>query len=256
MTMSARPETKPPAASPELQARALTQRARAAMRLFDLEGYEDAVPLLREAVEAAPAYAPAYAALAETYSYWGFRREIAGLEAQSLYDMALENANLALNLAPDLAESHRAMAVALRRGAQADPERRRAEVTTAMDLAPDDAETLWEHWRAFGYDPEDPGLKRALALEPGLCGIHIDLGAVYCERGEYEAAVRELTKALQINPRNSLAYYDLAMSLNRKGHAAVALDIMRRVAKMHPDDPLIESGLEFLEGQPCPPPRR
>jgi tetratricopeptide (TPR) repeat protein len=156
MTMSARAETKP-AASPELQARALTQRARASMRLFDVDGYEEAVPLLREAVEAAPAYAPAYAALAETYSYWGFRREIGGMEAQSLYDMALENANLALNLAPDLAESHRAMAVALRRGAQADPDRRRAEVTTAMDMAPHDAETLWEHWRASATGPGSRG---------------------------------------------------------------------------------------------------
>lgn len=250
--MNAATETKPSASQ---QAKALTERARQAMRLFDIEGYEQAVPLLREAVETAPSYAPAYAALAETYSYWGFRREIAGLESQSLYDLAFENAETALNLAPDRPESHRAMAVALRRGSRADPERRRGEAETALDLAPNDAETLWEHWRAFGYEPGDPALRRALELEPGLCGAHIDLGAAYCEQGDVEAAVRELTKALQINPRNSLAYYDLAMALDRKGHRAVAADILRRVLKMHPNDPLLEWGLEFLEGGPCPAPR-
>lgn len=250
-------ETEAPekTAAPLEQAEALTRRARAAMRLFDVEGYAEAVPLLREAIEAAPAYAPAYAALAETYSYWGFRREVAGLESQSFYDMALENANLALSLAPDRAESHRAMAVALRRGALSDPERRKAEVTTALDLAPEDPETLWEHWRAFGYDPDDAGVRRALELEPGLCGLHIDLGAACCERGDVEGAVRELTLALQINPRNSLAYYDLAMALDRKGHTVVALDILRRILKMHPGDDLIESGIEFLEAKPCPAPR-
>lgn len=250
--MNAASETK----SAAEQAQSLTLRARAAMRLFDIEGYEEAVPLLREALELAPDFAPAYAALAETYSYWGFRLEITGFESEHLYAMAVENANLALSLAPDRAECHRAMAVALRRGASSDPQRRKAEVTTALDLAPDDPETLWEHWRAFGYDPEDPGLRRALELEPGLCGAHIDLGAVYCERGDIEAAVRELTKALKINPRNSLAYYDLAMALDRRGHRAVAKDVLRRIVKMHPDDPLLETGLEFLEGKPCPAPRR
>ncbi|TBR24757.1 tetratricopeptide repeat protein [bacterium] len=253
--MNPTPDKQAPAPPPSEAARELVRRGRAAMRLFDIEGYEQAVPLLREAIEQAPDHAPAYAALAETYSYWGFRREIAGFDSQHLYDMALENANVALTLAPDLAECHRAMAVALRRGTASDPQRRKAEVTTALDLAPDDPETLWEHWRAFGYEPDDPGLRRALELEPGLCGAHIDLGAVYCERGEIEAAVRELTKALQINPRNSLAYYDLAMSLDRKGHSAVALDILKRIAKMHPGDPLIETGVEFLEAKPCPAPR-
>lgn len=253
--MDPRPQAKPAAPAAE-SASELTRRGRAAMRLFDVEGYEQAVALLREAIELAPDHAPAYAALAETYSYWGFRREIAGFDSQHLYDMALENAGVALSLAPDRAESHRAMAVALRRGAASDPQRRRAEVTTALDLAPDDAETLLEHWRAFGYEPDDPGLKRALELEPGLCGAHIDLGAVYCEQGDIEAAVRELTKALQINPRNSLAYYDLAMALDRRGHRAVARDILNRIAKMHPGDALIETGIEFLEGKPCPAPRR
>ena len=53
----------------------LLRRARACRLRMDVEGYEAAVPLLREAIELDPTCAPAYAELARTYAEWGLRRE-------------------------------------------------------------------------------------------------------------------------------------------------------------------------------------
>ncbi len=229
-------------AGPE-RARELTDRAREKRLLCDVEGYEDAVSLCREAIEAAPAYAPAYAGLSETYSYWGFRREIGGQKSQGVYDMAYEYADMALRLAPERGDSHRAMALALRRGARADAARRKEEAQTAVDLDPGDAENWYELWRVDGYGLKDPALAKCLGLGTPLCGVHIDLAAVHAEAERYDEAVAELSKALAVNPRNALAYYDLAMILDRRGDRTHALELLRKAARLHPDDPLLEGWL-------------
>lgn len=232
------------------EAEELVRRGKAMLLLFDPKGYEEAVPLFRAAIEAAPALAPAYAGLSETYSYWGFRRQIGGQESQSLYDMAHDYAHLALRLAPELAEAHRAMAVALRHGRRtSDHERRRREIEIALELDPRDALAWAESWRANGYHLEDAALARALELAPDLCGLRIDLGAVYCELERYDEAAAELMRALKINPRNSLACYDLSMVLDRKGDRPKAIQVLREAREFHREDPLIESGLEFLKKQ-------
>lgn len=228
------------------RAAALVARARAKMELFDSEGYQEAVPLLREAIETRPGFAPAYAALAETYAYWGFRREVSGQEFMSLYELAGRYAESALKLAPDRAESHRATAVSLRRGPRADSEKRRQEAELARELDPTDPANWCEIWRVGGYRLDDPALVKALELGGRLCGLHIDLGAVYSELGRHEEALLELTRALKINPRNALALFDAAMVLDRSGRRAKARELLARARQLHPSDPLIDNGLDLL----------
>jgi tetratricopeptide (TPR) repeat protein len=63
----------------------------------------------------------------------------------------------------------------------------------------------------------------------------------------YDKALLELVEALRINPRNALAHYDVAMVLDRKGRREDGLRVLRRALGMHPDDPLLESGVALLE---------
>jgi len=216
---------------------------------FDTEGYEQAVPLLREALELSPTDASAYAALSQTYAFWAFRREIEGLESQSLYERAYECAETAVRLAPERPDAHRALAIALRRGPRADQARRRDAIRRAVELGPEDAETWCELWRVEGYEPDHEALSKALSLDPRLCELHIDLGAVYCELGRYDEAVEQLVEALKLNPRNELAYYDLAMTLDRKGERGKAAALLEKARVLKPADPLLEYGLALLEGR-------
>ena len=227
----------------------LVRVGRQQMRLFDLEGYEAAVVNLIQAIQTDPECSLAHASLAETYSYWGFRRELNGQECISYYGLSLDSAAQALQLAPESAYSHRAMAVALRRGAAKDPQRRKDEISRALNIDSNDAESWHENWRAFGYDPGEPSIHRALELDPLLCAAHIDLGVALCEDGRIKESMDELAIALKLCPRNSLAHYDLAMVLDRHGRTDVAVKLLGRAQTLHPGDPLITSGIMLLKGE-------
>ncbi len=238
---------------------ALVRRGRAQRLSDDVPGLEEAVPLLREAIELSPAYAPAYAELSQAYFSWGlrrensclgFRRDLCALEYQSLYDMAYEYAHMALRLAADLPSAHRAMAAALRRGSRADPVRRAQEAKIAADLDPDDPENAVEAWRVRGFDPDDPAVRRALERAPELVDARLDLAAALRERGRFDEALAELHEALRAGPRNLQVYYDVAMVLDRKGLRPKALELLRKAAALSPGDPLIEQGFALLGEAP------
>lgn len=217
-----------------------------AYRLFDFEGYEEAVVHLRSALDLEPNFGPAWATLAEAYSHWGFRSEIGGADGRELYTLSHECARAALRCAPERADSHRAMAVALRRGAHADPVARREEALTALDLDPKDGANWHEYWRAGGYQLAESAIERCLELDPRHCGARIDLGASLVVRRRLPEAAREFAAALQINPRNTLAAYDLAMTLDRMGHRPRAVTALRAALKVRPGDPLVLDGLKHV----------
>lgn len=227
----------------------LCERGRRLRRLFDREGYEEAVACFHEALRAEPDCAAAHAGLSEAYAYWGFLRELHGEDLEGFYEKSLEHAQRAVSLAPKSAASHRAMAVALRRGDKADPERRKAEALIALELDAEDAENWYESWRAFGYRLSDPALPRALKLDPALFGAYHDMAIVLCEQERHEEALKWIDAALAVNPRHSLARYNRAMILSRHGDADGAAAEMRAAAQDHADNPLIEAGLDFLEAE-------
>ena len=236
-------------------ARELLARGRAERLNFDVGAFEEAVPLLREAIELAPAEAPAYAELSLTYSSWGLRREAACLgfwrelrvlEFQSLYDLAYGYAETALRLAPERAAPHRAMAAALRRGARIDPERRAREALLAVELDPEDPEGLAERWRVLGYDPDDPVIRRLAAGAPCLLAVSLDLAGALAERGRYPEALTELERALRLHPANVQVYHDIALLLDRKGLRAKALEVLGAARRFRPEDPLIKQGYALL----------
>ncbi len=225
----------------------LLQRAQKALATHSPDGYSEAVALFRDCLAGQPNNASALAGLAETYAYWGFRRELEGKDAQSYYDLSYDAAERAVQVASGLADAHRAMAVALRRGEKADPERRKAETLIAIELAPEDGQAWYEHWKAFGYDPEDPAIAKALDFEPKLFPAHHDLAVALCEHGRLDEAIDRMRSALEMMPRNGLGLYNLAMFLHRKGIDEGARRIIRHAATVCPGDPLVAMGLSLIE---------
>ncbi len=250
--MTATPETATESPDP---LRELIRRGREQRMTFDIPGYEEAVPLLREAIESCPTSAEAYAELSLTYSAWGLRRELScmGLrhelrviEFQSLYDLAYDYAELALRLAPELATARLAMAAALRRGVKSDPVRRAREALLAVELDGEDLECLTERWRVQGYDPDDQAVRRAVEAKPPLLPAQLDLAESLSERGRYPEALTELEYALRLHPSNTQVYYEIAMLLDRKGLRAKALELLGHARKLRPADPLVRQGFALL----------
>lgn len=230
-----------------MDAKLLLVKGRRAMHLHEPAAYEEAVACLWEAIDEAPGFSPAYAALSEAYSYWGFRLEISGHEAQSYYDLAYHQAQEALSQAPELAEAHRAAAMALRRGSRADPRLRFSEARKAVELGLDGAENWYELWRAMGYRVEDGAIRRTLELDPALFPAVHDLAVALYQAGRLDEAETRFREALRLNPDNALARYNLAMSLEGQGRIEDARAELRRAAERTPDETLIIIGKRYLE---------
>ena len=206
------------------------------MLLFDIEGYERAVSLFKKAIEADPKYALAYAALSETYHYGGIYKKEAGTEFQTYYDLCYENAKKAVKLRPDLSEPHRAMALAyiIDFAKKQNDKIRKQEAQKAVDLNPNDSESYYILWMAYGFDPDDPRIKRAIALNPRFSAAYADLGLSLYLRGRYDEAISNWKKGLEINPRNFVLLINLGAAFEKKGFYDEALLSYKKALEINP----------------------
>ncbi len=85
---------------------------------------------------------------------------------------------------------------------------------TAISLKPDFVDALQNYadaLRELGRPKEALGLlRRAVVLRPDDAQLHIALGVVLQELGEFDEAKKEMAKALQYDPSALAAYYHLA----------------------------------------------
>lgn len=141
------------------------------------ENNEAAIKLLKEAVDADPNFAPAYAELARAYSIKTFYLA-PDAEKKKLNEDAEVAVEKALKLNPNLAEAH------LSRGL-----------------------ILWTHARRFPHEQAIQAYRRAVELDPNLDEAHHQLGLVYSHIGLLDKAWEEFERTLAINPANTLARF-------------------------------------------------
>jgi len=216
-------------------------QGRSEMILATPEGYERAIPHFLKAVEADPGYALAYAALAENYCHWGSWLAQNGKPYQSQVELCSENAQKALKLRPDLAETHRAMGFAY--GAKAhlgDAEKnyglQMQEARKAIELNPNDAESHYGLWVAKGTpDPDDPLIRRALELNPRFVNALNDYGGALRMNGRGPEAISTYNKILEISPRNITALNNLGYALMMQGDLDKAVDCFKKALEINPE---------------------
>jgi tetratricopeptide (TPR) repeat protein len=107
-----------------------------------------------------------------------------------------------------------------------------------LELAPDNPDACYYYavclWNRRGdgttstdLDKIEALLGRAIQLNPGFGKAHFQLGALYFERENYSAAVREYETTLRIAPDNNEAHYRLASAYKRTGQTALAAQEVR-----------------------------
>jgi len=89
-------------------------------------------------------------------------------------------------------------------------------------------------------DTPDPGL---LAI---LVEAHICLGVAVGRRSDPLSAVKEFSKALELNPNHHLAYYNRGISWSRYGESVKAIIDYSKTIEINPDyaDAFLHRGLE------------
>jgi tetratricopeptide (TPR) repeat protein len=85
------------------------------------------------------------------------------------------------------------------------------------------------------FDAAERELKRALKLNPESSDVYLALGVISLRRGLYNQAEQELKRAVDLNPENGTAYYYRGEALNQLSRADEALDVLGRAAQLQPD---------------------
>jgi eukaryotic-like serine/threonine-protein kinase len=213
--------TKPSAYNAYLQGRYFRQ-------LNTKESLEKALQYFGEAVTLDPAYAPAWTGLALAH---GSRASEGYTSVTEGYEKARKAVEHALELDPDLAEAHAALAF-IRRAYDWDWVGADASARRALELEPGNGAFILGVARvASGLGRLDEALdltRRAAISDPLNVAIHYRLARYYYFLGRLDEAVASFSKVLELNPEYPAAHEDLALVYMAQSHPDAALAEMEQ----------------------------
>jgi DNA-binding winged helix-turn-helix (wHTH) protein/TolB-like protein/Flp pilus assembly protein TadD len=201
------------------------------------EAFRQAIEYGRQAIAEDPAYALAYAGLADSYALLG-SQGVGGRPRGEAMVRAKEAARKALALDETLAEAHTSLAYVLMHydwnWRESEKEFRRAiELNPSYPTA--------HHWYAYHltaqrrHDEAITEIHRAQQLDPLSLIINTDRAEIYYFARRYDEAVAYARQTLEIEPDFPLARRILGWALLQQGHYDTAVDEFRRAAQGHPE---------------------
>jgi TolB-like protein/tetratricopeptide (TPR) repeat protein len=207
-------------------------------------GLEDAAGLFRQAIEADPDFAAAYAGLADVYlDLWSN----AYLPAEQALAEARAAAERALALDETLADAHTSLADVLEselRFAEAEREHLRA-----LELNPGSAEAHRRYARLLldlgRFDELVLQLRRAVELDPLSISYRLSLTSGLWFTGDYEGGIAEARKVLELEPDNPGALYSLGFASVLNGDTAQGFAALRRALEVRPEYPFNVTALAW-----------
>jgi TolB-like protein/DNA-binding winged helix-turn-helix (wHTH) protein/Flp pilus assembly protein TadD len=190
-----------------------------------------AVEYFQQAIERAPAYAPAYAGLSDAYRMFGLQ----GLPPRECMPKAEVAARKALALDDTLAEAHASLAGVLYRY-QWDWEGAEREFQRSLELDPNFAEghRAYAIYLATVRRNEEAvaQARRARELSPLSPIINVELGGTLVSVGRYDEAIQQVHKALEIDPKFARAYMTLGAAYEAQGDRPKAMAALEKAASL------------------------
>ena len=197
---------------PAPAAEELYLRGRYYWNLRTADSLSKAIDAYSQALVNDPAYAEAYAGLAESYD---ILPQFGHAHVSEAFARAESAADKALELSPNLASAHRAKAFAL---------------------------FFWD-WDIAGSDAE---FRRALALDPNSAETHHWYASTLINRLEGAECLRQIDEAQRLNPSSAAIATDSALI-----HATFGDNLENSVAKlreMEQTQPSLRTPADFLQG--------
>jgi TolB-like protein/DNA-binding winged helix-turn-helix (wHTH) protein/Tfp pilus assembly protein PilF len=186
-----------------------------------------AADFFRQAIEADPHYAQAYAGLADTYADMVAFGDLYPAEG---FRRATAAAQRAIELDPNMAEGHNALAFT--RAAEWDWAGAQQEFERALELNPRYVPALYEYafiLSMWGRDAQATALaRRALDLDPVSAVALYRSGRVYFHGRHYDEAERLYRRILQLNPYDQLGLYGIGMLYEAEGKGPQALSVFEK----------------------------
>jgi adenylate cyclase len=193
--------------TPDLEVYTSYLHAMVLLHTRDRASLREAIALLERAIERDPTYARAYSALARAL----FLASDIGAEEWTLAnDRARVAARRALELAPDLAEAHAAMAV-------------------AQGMADRHGEAIAE-------------AERAISINPNLMEAHAQLGVLLLAVGSIDRALAAHRRAYELDPLSITTALALARVAQSAGQTDEAWETLQRIDRLSPKNPSVCRG--------------
>ena len=173
------------------------------------EGYSKAIEFFREAIALDPAYARAYAGLADAQAFLTFDGE----PVWERYARALGTARKALEIDDTLGEAHTSVAM-LTQNKDWDLANAEREYRRAVELSPSYATA--HHWygellvQMGRFDDAFEQFGLALEVDPLSPAISSDVGISWFYARDFDRAIAELQKSIAADPTFSRTYHYLA----------------------------------------------
>ncbi len=201
---------------------------------------EQAIAWFRKAIDEDPAYARAYAGLADCYNQLATVM-ISGKPPTEVRPLAIAAARRALEIDPELAEAHATLAYArlydwewaaaaegFQRAIGLNPSYASAHLWYAHSLS------MWKrHYEALRE------VKLAHRLDPLSPIMQTQVGWILQHAGRYDAAIEELRKVLETNPDYLWALWRIGSSYTSKSMFQEGIDALEKAAALSGRSPSI-----------------
>jgi serine/threonine-protein kinase len=207
------------------------------------EAVNKAIEYFQQAISKDPAYALAYAGLADCYSSLGNSGFVPAREA---FPRAKDAALKALEIDDTLAEAHTSLGY-IKTVYDWDWSGAEREYQRSIDLNQRSAEA--HHFYAIALrrmgrlEESIKELRRAVELDPFSGFINLDLGGSLYFARRYDAAIEQERKILELDPNFILAHYVLGMAYVQKSMYEEGIAEFQKVLEILPGDVRPLSGL-------------
>src|SRR5438270_1499330 len=196
------------------------------------DGLKKGIDFFNQSLEKDPGYALAYTGLADSYDVLSFYSVMPPAEA---YPKAKDAAKKALEIDPNLAEAHTSLAY-VHWNYDWDWDAAERENRKALELNPNYASG--HHWYALSlvilarHEEAQREIQRALELDSLSLIINTKVGALDYYARQYDPAIAQLRKTIEMEPNFSLARLYLGLALQQKGEVAQAISELEKGLKM------------------------
>ncbi|HET7748447.1 MAG TPA: tetratricopeptide repeat protein, partial [Terriglobales bacterium] len=201
------------------------------------EGFQRGIAYARQAIEADPGYAEAYAWVSAAYSLPGV---LGFLPSAEVFPKAKAAALKALEIDDSLAEAQGALAV-VQLSYEWDWSGAEQALRRAIELNPNYAwgRAYWSDWLlARGrYEEAITETQIAIELDPLSAGFIFKLGQKLCYLRDYDRSLEALQKTLELDPNFVWAHAFLAQVYAWKGMYEESLVVCEKVARLFGGNP-------------------
>jgi TolB-like protein/Flp pilus assembly protein TadD len=198
---------------------------------------EKAIDYFSQALAKDPNYAQAYSGIADCYAVIPY---FSNLNPKECLQKGTLAANKALELDNELADAHASLGILLMSSGKMNTAQAKREFQRAIELDPNYANAY--HWLGYIYyapagefDAAITEVKRALELDPLSPAFNVHLGDTYIMARRYPEAILQLRKTLELDPDSSYAHATLGDALALSGQLDQAITEYKKAYELDHD---------------------